>query len=258
MNDNLRELIKYKEFLKNLVLKDLRIRYKRSILGYFWTMLNPLLMMIVFSVIFSLLLRFDMKNYSVYLITGILPWNFFVQSVIISNMSIITNAGLIKKVYVPKVIFPISNVTSNLVNFLLAIIPLFLLMPILGVNIDISALYLPVPIAILFVFTCGLSLIFATLNVFFRDMSHIIEVIFQLWFYLTPIIYPITAIPEKYRLLFKYNPMYYFIKCFQDPLYNHFLPDAQTLLVAFLLAVFTYLFGWWFFHKCENNFIHYL
>lgn len=258
MIKNLIELIKYREFLKNLVLKDLKVRYKRSVLGFFWTMLNPLLMMIILTIVFSTIMRFDVKNFSIFLLCGILPWNFFAQAVSMSTMSIIGNAGLIKKVYIPKVIFPISSVTSNLVNFSLALIPLFLLFPVMSADLKITALMLPVSMIIVYFFTVGVALIFATMNVFFRDVSHIIDVIFQGWFYITPIIYPIKLIPEKYLIFFKINPMYYIINCFRAPLYDGVMPLGSDLAIASASAFIVFLFGWWIFNKFENNFIHYI
>ncbi len=258
MIKSLAKLIKYREFLKNLVIKDLKVRYKRSVLGFFWTMLNPLLMMIIFTIVFSTIMKFDIKNFSIFLICGLLPWNFFAQSVAMSNMSIVSSAGLIKKVYVPKVIFPLSNVFSNLVNFSLAMVPLFLLFPVMDVKIGATALFLPVAMLIILVFTAGVALVFSTLNVFFRDMSHIIDVVFQAWFYVTPIIYPMSYIPEKYVIFFKLNPMYYIVSCFRMPLYDGVIPDMNTLMMAAGTSILTFLFGWWFFSKCENNFIFYI
>ncbi len=253
------ELVKYREFLKNLVVKDLKVRYKRSSLGFLWTMLNPLLMMLILAVVFSTIMRFDVKDFAIFLLCGLLPWNFFAQSVSMSNMSILNNAGLIRKVYVPRVVFPLSNVCSNLVNFVLALIPLFILIPILSPDkLFLSAFFLPVSMIIIFFFTAGMSLIFSTLNVFFRDMSHIVDVLFQAWFYLTPIIYPMKLIPEKYIIYFELNPMFYIIRCFRAPLFDGEIPGMRPLMISGAAAGVTFLFGWWLFHKYENKFIHYL
>jgi ABC-2 type transport system permease protein len=132
------------------------------------------------------------------------------------------------------------------------------LLPIMSVDIKLSVLFLPVSVVIIFIFTAGFCLIFSTLNVFFRDISHIIDVLFQAWFYTTPIIYPLKMVPERFKIFFKLNPMYYVISCFKMPLYNGVIPDMNILLISFLSSVIVFVFGWWLFNKLENNFIHYI
>src|SRR3989338_2155248 len=224
MIGQIKELYNFRELLKNLVIKELKLRYKRSALGFLWTMLNPLIMMIILTVVFSELMRFGMKNFSIFLLCGLLPWNYFSHSVSLSTTSLISNANLINKVYIPKAIFPLSIIFSNMVNMVLSFIPLFLLMIFMGIDIQPSILLVPFLLLILMLFTAGISLFLSCINVFFRDFTHMIDVFMTAWFYLTPIIYPLDMVPSKYKMLFKLNPFFYIIENFRDVLFYGRVP----------------------------------
>ncbi|MEM6484781.1 MAG: ABC transporter permease [Pseudomonadota bacterium] len=251
----IRELYQYRSLLWTLSASELKLRYRRSVLGFLWTLLNPLLMMIVLSAVFSTIMRFDIKNYSVLLLSGLLPWTFFVQSVTGSLMSIVGKEALIKKVYLPKAVIPLSSVVSNFVNFSLSLLPFIVLTAALSHPITHHLIYLPLAMLLLAVFTAGVSFLFSCLNVYFRDFGHMTEVLIQAWFYLSPIIYTLEIIPERYRAPFMYNPMYYFIECFRGPIYYNRSPDTQILAIATGSALIAFLLGFFIFTKYERNFV---
>jgi lipopolysaccharide transport system permease protein len=227
----LRELWRYRELIRNLVLRDLKVRYKNSILGVAWTWVNPLLMMVVYTVVFKVMAagQSDLPNYPVFILCALLPWNFFAASVTQATDSVVEAAPLVKKVYFPREILPVSTVLSNLINFLITLPIFFLLALVMGSPITLWALTLPLAILAQLLFTLGLSLTTSTLNVFYRDTRHILNVLLLAWFFLTPVIYPLTAIPEQYTLLGvtlnlrvwlqRVNPMTSIITSYQNLLY---------------------------------------
>jgi lipopolysaccharide transport system permease protein len=227
----LRELWRYRELIRNLVLRDLKVRYKNSILGVAWTWVNPLLMMVVYTAVFKVMAagQSDLPNYPVFILCALLPWNFFAASVTQATDSIVEAAPLIRKVYFPREILPVCSVLGNLINFLIALPVFFLLALIMGSPITLWILTLPVTILVQLLFTLGLSLTTSTLNVFYRDTRHILNVLLLAWFFLTPVIYPLATIPEQYTLLGvtlnlrvwlqRVNPMASIITLYQDLLY---------------------------------------
>ncbi|MEK6589309.1 MAG: ABC transporter permease [Nitrospinota bacterium] len=258
MLNKLKELYSFRELLKNLVIKELKLRYKRSFLGFFWTMLNPLMMMIILTIVFSQLMRFDMKNFAIFLLCGLLPWNYFSQSISMATTSLISNANLINRVYIPKAIFPLSIIFSNMVNMVLSLIPLFLLMIIIGVRIQPSILLIPVLLLNLMFFTAGISLFISCLNVFFRDFTHMIEIIITAWFYVTPIIYPLEKIPAQYEMFFKLNPLIYIIGNFREVIFYGRIPDFSFMLNSLFASVISFVMGYWYFYKNEKQIIFYI
>lgn len=195
------ELYTYRELMRNLVVRDLKVRYKNSVLGFLWSLVNPLLMMLVFTVVFQVMLpNYPIHAYPIFILCALLPWNWFAASLNQAIPSIVNSAHLIKKVYFPREVLPLSVVLANGVNFLLALLVLFALNPFFGIPLTRWALFLPVIIAIQLAFTAGLALILATVNVFYRDTGVIMEVVLLAWFFLTPIFYPITIVPE-YRIM---------------------------------------------------------
>lgn len=249
------EVYRYRELLKSLVLNDLRLRYRRSVLGFLWTMLNPLLMMIVLSVVFSTVMRFNVKDYSVLLLAGLLPWTFLSQSINNSLMSVVGKGSLLKKVYIPKAIIPLSAVLAAFVNFLLSFIPFLGVVVVLGRPLTWAVVMLPLAMLLLAVFASGLAYLFSCLNVFFRDFSHMTEVIISAWFYASPIIYTLEMIPEKYRAAFAWNPMVPMIECFRAPLYSGQLPASAALASAVVAAAVSFTVGFLVFTRFEREFI---
>ncbi len=256
----LRELWQYRELIRNLVARDLKVRYKSSVLGVAWSWLNPLLMMIVYTVFFTVALRDgSIPHYPVFLLCGLLPWNFSSDSVLQATGSIIGNAHLIKKVHFPHEVLPISIVLSNLVNFLIALPIFFVLALVSGASLSWWALLLPITILIQVAFTTGLAFLLATLNVFYRDTQHILGVIMLAWFFLTPIIYSINSVPAETTLLGRpvqvrlwlrrLNPMASIIASYRDLLYrgaptglDFLLRTAVTALIVLVVGYLVFLY----------------
>jgi ABC-type polysaccharide/polyol phosphate export permease len=195
------ELWGYRELIWNLVVRDLKVRYRNSVLGVFWSLINPLLMMAVFTLVFTVMTPYsDVKHFPVFVLLAILPWNFFSSSVIGSIQSIVGNSSLVNKVYFPREILPISVVLANLVNFLLAMVVLFALILVFGIPITGWVTVLPAVIAVQLIFTIGFGMIMAAANVFYRDTQVIMEVVMLAWFFLTPIFYSVAILPESYEV----------------------------------------------------------
>lgn len=251
----IKNFIKYKDLLKQLVIKDIKVKYRRSFLGMFWSLLNPLLMMIVINFVFSNLFRFDIPNYPIYLLTGIIIWNFFAETTSLSMLSIISGASLIKKVYVPKYIFPISKVISSFVNLLFAFCSLLILMFILKVKVSISIIFVPVSMILILIFCIGFSLILSAYTVFFRDLIHIYNVILTAWMYATPVFYPKNIVPEQYRFIIRYNPINYLLDTFRIPILYGKLPGINTIIISIIISVSTLILGLYIFYKKQDRFI---
>lgn len=253
----LAELWRYRELVRNLVMRDLKTRYKNSVLGIVWSLLNPLLMMLVFTVVFTVMLPANIDRFPVFILCGILPWNWFSGSVAGAVHTIVGNAGLIKKVYFPREVLPLSLVLSNGVNFLLALTILFPLMVVFHTPLTPWLLFLPVLIAIQIVFIMGVALIVATLNVFFRDTAMIMDVVLQAWFFLTPVVYDIKVLPQSkiilgldvnvQRLAYILNPMGSLIANYRDILYWGAPPGLDFLLRTAVTAVLILVLGYWLF-----------
>jgi ABC-type polysaccharide/polyol phosphate export permease len=225
-----RELVRFWPVVQNMVVQELRVRYQRSMLGFFWTLLNPMLMMAVMSVVFVKI--FPIERYTVYLFAGMVPWNFLSASLNDCAMCIITNEGLIRKIFLPKLIFPLTRVLINLVTLVLSMGALFLLLGPLGTRFTRPMLLLPVAIVLFAAFVLGLGLIVATTNTFFRDCGHLVSVFLQAWYFATPIFYKTSLFPEELQWRFWLNPAFPFIRLFQAIIFDGEWPASNTLLVA--------------------------
>jgi ABC-2 type transport system permease protein len=254
----LRDTIRYRELIWALALKELKIRYKRSVLGFMWALLNPAFTMIVLTLVFSTIMRFAIPHYAIFLLSVLLPWTFFSQSLSYAVEAIVTNGDLIKKVAVPKLVFPMAALVSNLINLLLSLIPLALLVPLLRHPFYWTWIYLPVPLLALTIFTLGMTFFFAAANVFYRDVAHILQVVLSAWFYVTPIIYPIDAIPAKHQWILKLNPIIYVINGFRLSVYYGQLPKAPSIIASFVCAFISLIIGYTVFRRYQNNFVFYV
>ncbi len=265
MLKDVKELWGYRELVTNLVVRDLKVRYKNSVLGVVWSWLTPLLMMLVFSLVFGFLWkREDIHNYSIFFLSAFLPWNFFTGSVMGGIPSVVANGHLIKKVHFPREVLPISVVLSNLVNFLVALPVFFFLALISGQPITPWVLLLPIPILIQVIFSIGIVLILSTLEVFYRDTHMLMDPVIQAWFFLTPIFYTVNSLPTSVTLLgvtvnprlwlFRLNPMASIINTYQDILYHGTLTQLDFLIRTAVTAVAILIFGYWFFRHFSNRF----
>jgi ABC-type polysaccharide/polyol phosphate export permease len=254
--DDRAQLARFWPVIQNMVVQELRVRYQRSILGFLWTLLNPLLMMVTLSIVFSgLFTRDQVANYPLFLFAGMVPWGFLSTSVSESAFCIISNEGLIKKIYVPKLVFPLARVLIGLVTFVLSLVAMFVLLCPMGARLTPSIVFLPLVIALFAVFTLGLSLIVATANTFYRDCGHLVSVFLQAWYFMTPILIPLEAFKETVRWRFQLNPAFYFIELFHDVLVAGRLPRVGLVMAAALIATSTLGLGYAIFKSHEDKMV---
>jgi ABC-type polysaccharide/polyol phosphate export permease len=253
------DVVRFRELIALLVERDLKVRYKRSILGMLWTLLNPLLQMAVYSVVFSRIMRLGVEHYSVFLLSGLLPWTFISVATTGSAFSLLNNQALIRKVAVPQAVYPLSVVASKGVDLCLSLVPLTIIAAVVGLSPGPSWLFLPVAVLIAATFATGLALVFSSATVFFRDMRHLIDILFQVWFYLTPVLYPpsfLERLPGRLSMLFKLNPAAPIVKLFQAAIFDRQFPDAGTVGLAAAFALATLLLGVYVFDRTEPLHIH--
>ena len=252
MSVYVQNFLKFRPLLKELVTRDIKTKYRRSILGVLWTLLNPLLMMLVLSVVFSHIFKFQVENYPLYILSGQVVFNFFSESTSSAMSSIIQNAPLIKKVYIPKYLFTLSRVASSIVNVMASFCALIVVMIFSDVELNFTVLLLIVPMAILIVLSTGVGLLLATIAVKFRDIIHLYGVLITALTYLTPVIYPISILSPKIRFFVELNPLTGILNMFRNlMLYN----TLGQLLISSVIAVGTFLFGLFVFYKSQDKFI---
>ena len=249
---------KYIPLIQELVGRDLKLKYRRSVLGYFWSLLNPLMMMSIMTVIFSFMFRFDIPNYPLYLICGQTLYNCFNEAANRAMMSVIDNGNLIKKVYIPKYIFPLAKVTSSFVNMLFNLVAILIVMVFTRTGFHASALLFPLPLICLYLFTCGIGMILSALAVQFRDVTHLYSVLMMAWMYATPIFYPISAVPDWVQTIIHLNPLYMYIDVFRQLLLYGAIPSAGAWLGCFATALVSLAIGSLVFRKTQRNFIFYV
>lgn len=255
-------IFRYRELLLNFAKKELKVKYKNSVLGFFWSLLNPVLMMLIFSFVLGFIFK-DPKidNFPIFVLAGLLPWNFFNSSIQGATGSIVANAGLIKKVYFPRELLPLSITLANLVNFFLelAVFFLFILVSALFFTPRLLVFYKFLPYLIillpaLFLFSVGVGLITAAINVYLRDVQHIIGIILMVLFYATPIIYRLELVPAAFLPFYKLNPLAVFILSFKYIFYWMQPPTYKMLTFALISSLITFAFGYLFFLKLEGDF----
>lgn len=249
------ELIRYRFLLWSLIVKDLKVRYKRSSIGFIWVMLNPLLTMAVLTIVFSQVFRFNINHYSVYLLGGTLVWNLYAQGTTASMASLQGSGSILRKLYIPPSVFVASAIGSALVNFAFALVPFLLLALLNGLLPSFSWLFLIVPIALATLFSLGLGLIVAALVAFFTDTFEIYQVLVTAYYFLTPIFYPKDTLPEPLRTIEGYNPMYIFVTMFRDAVEGTF-SGVHLLLKGIAISVVVLLIGWTIFTRVEGKFVY--
>lgn len=256
MIKDFKAVLDYREMLKTTVSKELRARYKGSVLGFLWTFLNPLLQLLVYSITFRYVMRISVPgvNYTLYLFSGLVPWTCFSASLLMGTNVIVANSNLIKKIHFPRLILPISSVLGNLVNLLLT---LCILLPVLwlsGYGINMNYLYLPVVIALLGLLALGFVLILSGLNVYFRDLEHLLSVLLTAWMYMSPIIYSSDTIPTGAYAFFKMNPMFPVVRAFQDILLYNIAPNPLGLLYLASFGILLLFVGYASFARMQRRF----
>lgn len=237
------DCFQYREVLANMLSQELKVKYKRTFLGYFWSLLNPILQLLVLSAVFSHIMRFTIKDYALFLFSGLVPFTFLQNSLTNSASSLIHNEGFIKKIYLPKMIFPLSKTLLGLIDFFFALIALSLIGKIMQFDLSLTFFLVPTAALLLFMFTFGLGLILATLTVYFRDIQYILTVFLNLLYFLTPILYPMSAIPEQYHIFLKLNPVYWIINLFHALIYQGVVPPPIEWGIATGLAFLSLGFG---------------
>lgn len=248
------ELFNYKEFLKSNVKKDVRGKYKGSFLGVLWSFINPLLSVLIYAIVFRYIMRFNIENYLIYLISGIIPWTFFTTAVNSGMNSIIFNSDIIKKVYFPRIILPMSGVTSCLVNFIISCIVIILFSIFSGVGISIYILFFPIIAFIQYIFTLGVAFILSAIEVYVRDVEHIINFFIGMLFYVTPILYTSDYVPSKYSFILKINPLSYIINAYHSIFYYKTIPSIGDLSIIFVFSCFVFFLGYLIFNKLQKGF----
>lgn len=243
MNLFIGELFNSRSVLFQLISQQLILRYRRTALGYLWTLVNPLLMMSVMALVFSSLNKVDLKTFSVFLFTGMIPWNFFSSLVGQAGNSYINNEGLIKKIYLPKIIFPLSIAVALFIDSVFSFIALFAIIFAIGGSLSPAVLFIPIAYFLLFFFSLGIGLIMSIATVFFRDLQYIILIALQGLFFLTPIIYKHESLSGKVAWLVGLNPVLPFIELFRAPLYLSILPSSSIIIQASLLSLSAMVFG---------------
>lgn len=242
-------LLHYRDLIRQLISRSIKTRYKRSVLGVAWTMLNPLLSMLVLTLVFSGIFRYPMQNYALYVLSGLLLWNFFSQTTTAAMGDLIWSGGLISRIFIPKSVFAVAAVGTGLVNIILALIPYLLISAFTGGTITAAVLFLPVPVLLTACFALGVGLAVSSLAIYFPDIVPMYEVVLTAWMYLTPAIYPLELVPDNIQELIKLNPMYTFIQLFRVVLYEGRLPDVSMLLQAAGIGIAGLLTGWVLFNR---------
>ena len=253
--NTLKELYHYREMIVSLVRKGLRGRYKGSVLGFLWTFVNPLLQLVVYTIVFSNIMRVGIDKFYLFLFVALIPWMFFSASVTGVAASIVAEGNLVKKVYFPRQVLPISYVTTAFVNMLLTFVVVFLALIVGGIGLDMRLLvYLPVVMIVEYLLALGIAMLTSALTVFFRDLEYILGIVTMAWMYLTPIMYGVDMIPDKYLTLFHLNPMTPIIVAYRDILYYKQIPRLSTLLQALAWGITFLLVGSIIFDRLQKHF----
>ena len=253
---NIHDLFTYRFVLYNLISTNLRARYRRSTIGFLWTLINPLFTMTILAVVFSTIYKLPFADFGVYIFSGLLPWNLILNSILNGSMSLIAAEGYLKKVFVPKLIFPIATVGVEAANFLFSLTSLFLLALFLGARASWGLLFLPLALILTLLFILGIILIAAIITVYFRDLFHILQIVFVGLFYLVPIIYKKEFFGSDLLIVLQLNPFFYFIQLFQQIIYEARIPDASLWLTCSILMIVSLTIGLLVFKLKEKDVIY--
>lgn len=239
----LKEIYSYRALIAALAVKEIKIKFKSAVLGWLWSVLNPFLLMVVFFVIFTHIIKMGVEKFPAFLLCALLPWFFFSFSLSQATTSIVENASLLKKAYFPYEVIPLSVVAANLYNFLLSLILLFAFLIFYQSYPTVYWFFLPMIIFLQGVFVLGVCFVFAALHTVFRDIKYAVELLLIIWFYATPIFYPISFVPEKIRSLFYYNPLCLFVILYRDILLYQKIPSGILVAKAIIFSLLSFLLG---------------
>lgn len=249
-----KELYNYRELLKTSIQKEIRGKYKKSFLGIFWSFLNPLLQLAVYAFIFPMILKNEQDNYIMFLFVALIPWTFFTTAVNQGTDVVVQNGNIVKKVYFPRTILPISVVTSAAINFMISTIIVIIFAIFTGLGISKYILFYPLILLIQYLVTLGIVLMLSSITVYLRDLQHIIGVVIQVLFYATPIVYAPSSIPQQFSFILTLNPMSHVINAYRDIFYYQQMPNLQSLLIVLLVGIVLCVLGYIIFTKLEKRF----
>lgn len=265
------EIWQYRDLLRHLVNRELKAKYKRSVLGRLWSLLNPLLMAFVYTMVFAVFLKQDppvgvpsgLRSFGVFLLCGLIPWNFFGNLMTQGSTAIVAGADLVRKVYFPRAILVLGQAASLLVSFLLELVVLFVIILVAGGGPHLSLVMLPVLIVLQLLFVSGLGMLVAAVNVFFRDLQHLLGILLTIWFFATPIVYPPSRIPVTVdilgrafpiRAVMQLNPMVSFVRAYRDVLYNGRIPGPRTMAFIVIVSLLSFSGCYAIFRRLERRF----
>lgn len=254
MLTEIKEIFNYRYMLISMVQRELRSRYKGSFLGFLWTFVNPLLQLAVYATVFPYILRVEQENYAMFLFVGLLPWIFFTSSLQNATTSILGNANLVTKIYFPRIILPLSTVCTNLMNYIYSLVIVIPALLITGVELTWNLMWFPLILVIEFLFIAGFAFALSALHVKFRDVAHIIGIITFTWFYVTPIVFPMSIFPESIQRYIELNPMVGIIEAFRDIFLFGKQPDFGQLAYPTMIAIITLFIGYLIFKNFEKAF----
>lgn len=246
---------KFQPLLSELVARDIKIKYRRSVLGVLWTLLNPLFMMIILSVVFSSIFKYDIENFPLYILSGQVIFNFFNDATTSSMTSIIGSAALIKKVYVPKYLFVVSRVFSSFINLMAAFTALIFVMVAMRAELHWTVILAVFPLTMIVTFSLGMGMLLAALTVKFRDIMHLYSVFMTGLMYLIPVIYPMSILPEPVRLVVSLNPLTNIVEMFRDVMFYNAVPTFSSLLIGIIESIIILVLGMYVFYKNQDEFI---
>ncbi len=248
------EAFSYREMLYSTVRKDLRSRYRGSFLGFLWTFLNPLLQLVIYSIVFPKLLKVPEENYPMYVFIGLLPWIYFSSTMSIATGCIVSSGNLVKKIYFPRLIIPLSVSATGLINYLFGLVITIVALIATKIYFSPFIILLPAIMLIQFLFVTGLAFMLSAFYVFFRDLEHIVNILTMTWFYLTPVVFSINVFPENAQKIFMLNPMTQFLTAYRDVLLDKRLPDFEGLLITTSVSVILFFIGLFVFTKLQRFF----
>lgn len=254
--DEILSLLEYRGLVAQLVERSIKTRYKRSVLGVAWTVLNPFFTMIVLTVVFSQVFRFTTENYPVYVLSGIMAWNFFSGTTTAAMGEMVWGGGLLNRIFVPKAVFAVAALGTSYVNLGLSLIPLFVIALFLGVSFHLSLFAMIPAVVLMGMFSLGVGLLLSTAVVYFADMVPVYGVLLTMWMYLTPIIYPLDILPPVAIPFFKLNPMYVMVEAFRQPLMNGVVPGWDIWGLAIIYAVVSLVVGGFVFASRSNEYVY--
>lgn len=252
----LKEAWQYRDLVFFLVRRDITARYKRSVLGIAWTMLNPLGMMIVLSIVFSQVFRVTMENYPAYVLSGLIAWTFFSQTSANSISVIVWGGDLFQRIYIPRSIFVISTIITGLVNLFLSMVPLILVMLVTKVPLSFTILLAPIAMLFISLFSLGIGLLLSTIGIYFADIVEMYSIIVTAWMYLTPIIYPLTILPDSVQNWLQLNPMVHLVEFFRGYVFYGQVPPIEIWLICLGVSLATFVLGWVFFTEKSDEFAY--